>query len=451
MSDDAFCILPWTHVEVVPEGAAKICCVAREAIRDGKTPMNVATHSLDQIRNSRYLQSVRKALADGRRIPVCTYCWDQEKRGERSQREFWNGLHAESTARVREKLVAGGDPAEPEPLEYLQISVGNKCNLACRMCNAAYSSRIEEDPVHVKWAPRQDREREVWTEGGDGKAHPAATRPDWAPNTPWFEQPAFIDQDLMSAGASLTSLYVTGGEPLMIPSFDRLLDEYVSRGYAQHMTLTLNTNLFHNEARLAKALESFLRFEKIHLAPSIDGYGAVYEYIRYPAKWAIVDRNIRTVAQARRHPHFSLVLTTVAQAYNIFNLVDLLRYADELQVECHPHMLDGPAQLRAHVLPRALRLRAAEALDAYARTPGDSVMRTANRAHAARIARFLEAIEDDAHLDALQNAFAAFTRDLDASRNQSLAASVPELAEFLAGLSSKPATAARRWWPFRSA
>ena len=449
MSRDAFCILPWIHVEVVPEGEAKICCAATEAIREGRTPMNVATHSLDQIRSSRYMQSVRKALADDRRIPVCNYCWDQEKRGERSQRQLWNQLHAASATRVQEKLAAGGDAAEPEPIEYLQISVGNKCNLACRMCNASYSSRIEEDPVHVKWAPRQDRELEVWTEGGDRQAHPVPLRPDWVSGMPWFEQPSVMDGDLIRAGATVQSLYVTGGEPLMTPSFDRLLDEYVSRGYGRHMGLSLNTNLFHNEGRLARALESFLRFRFCHIGASIDGFGAVYEYIRYPAKWAIVDRNIRTVvALSRQHEKLTFMLTTVAQAYNLFNLPSLLRYADEIEVECNPHVLSGPQHLRPQVLPRALQLKAAEGLDAYAKTPAGSEQGTSNRAHASRIARYLEGIEEAPDRASVQKRFADFTRDLDASRNQSLAAAVPELAELLV---EPPAAPARRWWPFRSA
>ena len=74
---DALCILPWIHLEVVPEGNAKICCVAGEAVRDKTRPMNVAENSLEEIRRSPYMRKVREALADGRKIPVCGYCWEQ--------------------------------------------------------------------------------------------------------------------------------------------------------------------------------------------------------------------------------------------------------------------------------------------------------------------------------------------------------------------------------------
>jgi radical SAM family protein len=438
MAGDALCILPWIHLEVVPEGNAKICCVAKEAIRDKDGPMSVAQSSLEEIRNSGYLRSVRAALADGRKIPVCGYCWEQEKRGEISQRQAWNGTFPKAVAELQERLQGGADPVEPMPIEYLQISVGNKCNLACRMCNSSYSSRIEEDPVHSRWAPRMDRELE-WGVSPlpSRKAIPLPQaapkqRAHWIEGTPWFEQPEFVEKDMMGAGGTLKILYVTGGEPFFVPAFDEILDTYVARGFAQNIAISLNTNLFHNEGRIRRAMESLFRFRHCHLGPSIDGYGAVYEYIRYPARWPIVERNIRLVREmASGRSNVSFMLTTVAQAYNCLNLVDLLRFADEQSLECRPHVMDGPLHLRPHVLPRDLRLKAAENLSAYAATPCDPGPRALNRGHAARIARYLEACGETDDLADLRRKFVAFTRDLDQSRGQSLERSIPELAEMM--------------------
>jgi len=41
------------------------------------------------------------------------------------------------------------------PVTY-EIDVGNLCNLKCRMCHAESSSRIDEDPVHRRWAADPD-------------------------------------------------------------------------------------------------------------------------------------------------------------------------------------------------------------------------------------------------------------------------------------------------------
>jgi pyruvate-formate lyase-activating enzyme len=435
MAGDALCILPWLHLEVVPEGNAKICCVAKETIRDQGRAMNVASSTLEEIRGSAYMRSVRRALADGRKIPVCGYCWGQEARGESSQRQLWNGIYPEQLGAVRERVTQGADAGAAMPLEYLQISVGNQCNLACRMCNASYSARIAEDPVHSKWAGEMDREgATVWDGAGVvGRGlSPPPRRARWIEGTSWFEQPEFVEKDMMGAGSTLKTLYVTGGEPLFVPAFDRILDDYISRGLAQDMAISLNTNLFHNERRIARAMESLLRFKLCFLAPSIDGHGAVYEYIRYPAKWPVVERNIRYVVDlARQRSNLYVMLTTVAQAYNLFNLVDLLRFADDLPVECRPHILDGPPQLLPQVLPLDLRLKAVELLDAYAASPGEPGPQVANRAHAGRIARHLAGCVETPDLAASRRAFVAFTRALDESRGQSLERSVPELRELM--------------------
>jgi pyruvate-formate lyase-activating enzyme len=432
------------HLEVVPEGNCKICCVARESVRDDGHAMGVQSHSLEEIRASRYMRSVRSALSDGRKIPVCGYCWEQEQRGEQSQREYWNGRFRESLSTLREQLQQGGSAAEPLPIEYLQISVGNKCNLACRMCNGSYSSRIEEDPVHSKWSGskwsgKMSRDDIAWPEAGGVRGlrglfgrHPKA-RASWVPGTSWFEQPEFVEKDMMAAGSTLKLLYVTGGEPLFVPAFDRMLDDYVARGLAQNMVISLNTNLFHNERRLARAMDSLLRFKGCQLAPSIDGYGDVYEYVRYPARWDIVERNIRFVTRlSEERGNLEFMLTTVAQAYNCLSLVELLSFADELWVECKPHMLEGPRQLRPEVLPPDLRLRAAERLRAYAATPADPGTRSFNRAHATRVANYLDAIQETPEIDDVRRLFVKFTRELDESRGQSLERTVPELEPLMA-------------------
>jgi pyruvate-formate lyase-activating enzyme len=421
---------------VMPDGACKACCVAQDAIHEGRRPLNVAEKSLEEIRGSGYMRSLRRALASGERAAVCSYCWDQEKRGETSLRQGWNLRHAGAAAQVSERTSRGVDLAEPLPLEYLQLSLGNKCNLACRMCNGSYSSRIAEDPVHAKWAGRTDGRSSLLGAGGLlarwGGRKPAP-RADWAPGLPWFEQEEFFRAELLEGGSALRFLYVTGGEPFLNESFGRLIAEYVRRGWARNLSLMISTNLFHNEATIRRTMATLLPFAQCTVGASIDGYGAVYEYIRYPARWDIVERNIRVVRSiAEANPNLVLTLATAVQPYNCLGLVDLLRFADGLEISCYPHVIDGPDFLRMRVVPRALRQEAAARLHAYAGSPGASTAQAANREHALRLARHLESLEDDGRTARERRRFVEFTRALDESRGQQLSSSVPELsASFL--------------------
>jgi hypothetical protein len=421
---ETFCILPWVHLEVMPQGGCKICCAAREQVSENRVPMNVAASSVQEIRSSDYMRRVREALVDGRKIPACGHCWEQEGRGETSLRQQWNGRFPGAAEELDARVRNGGTATDPLSVQYLQLSLGNKCNLACRMCNASYSSRIDADPVHSKWAPRTLPDPAA-TSGGQAKKG----RPNWADATPWFEQAEFVETDLLPMGSTLKNICVTGGEPLYTTSFERMLEGYVRRGQARNMVIGFASNLFHNEARIRRAMDLLLKFQYCEIAPSIDGHGVVYEYVRYPAKWDVVERNIRVVrALSREHANLGFKLTTVAQAYNCLNLVRLFRFADEVQIECNPHVIEEPAHLRPNVLPAALRSRAAENLLAYAESPGGGESETINRGHALRIARFLQGIADDSRRPQLWRQFLDFSRDLDQSRGQSLVKVIPELA-----------------------
>jgi pyruvate-formate lyase-activating enzyme len=435
-ASDSFCILPWLHLEVLPEGTTKACCVAQEMVHEGGAPLSVERMSVDAIRNSDYLRSLRTALASGSRVPVCSSCWNQEKRGETSVRQGWNASFSGAVEGLSARTRAGEEPTAALPLAYLQVGLGNTCNLACRMCNATYSSRIAEDPVHNQWSPRMDPGRTVWEGSGpQAQSSVAPAREAWIGGRPWFEQPEFFRADLLANSSSLRVLYVTGGEPLMSEDFAKLLDDYAEKGHAQNLALTINSNVFHNEQRLRKSMDSLLRFAACTLGASIDGYGAVYEYIRYPARWDVIERNLRILKSlSEQNPQLTLILDTVVQPYNCLSLTELLRFADELGVACYPHMIEGPYFLQMKVVPRALRLLAAERLRAYAGSPtetGLDAASSANRAHALRLALHLESIQDAFFGFKQRRQFADFTRALDESRHQSLAESVPELAALL--------------------
>src|SRR5258706_3811011 len=44
-----FCIRPFTHLQMEPNGEVKICCIATDVVRDGDRRMNLQVDSLDEI------------------------------------------------------------------------------------------------------------------------------------------------------------------------------------------------------------------------------------------------------------------------------------------------------------------------------------------------------------------------------------------------------------------
>src|SRR5437899_1663872 len=169
-----FCILPWTHLAVMPEGSVKICCIAKDRIRADGAPLSLQHQSLEAIWNSAYLRGVRRDMLAGRHVPDCATCYLIEKSGGVSRRQFSNSGWADELGPLFDAIVEESrhqDHAVAElPLSY-QLMPGNLCNLKCRMCFPVFSSQIERDPVHNHWvaplfdAPPEPPAPPDWTEG----------------------------------------------------------------------------------------------------------------------------------------------------------------------------------------------------------------------------------------------------------------------------------------------
>ena len=77
-------------------------------------------------------------------------------------------------------------------------------------------------------------------------------------------------------------LKFTGGEPSIQPEVLTVLDTAISKGYSKQIELNLTTNATKFNRRL---LDKLSEFATVKLNISVDGYGTVYDYIRYPFKW----------------------------------------------------------------------------------------------------------------------------------------------------------------------
>lgn len=152
---DTFCVLAWNHLQIAPNGTAKMCCIAGEDIHDNKRPMSLYVDTYEDIWNSSYMQRARRLMAEGKRHPACMRCYQEEKSVGESRRTIQNGAWL-SNGKTREQLIENARSAEWKVVdrpEFLQLNMGNLCNLACRMCSSQYSSKIESDPIHNKWMP----------------------------------------------------------------------------------------------------------------------------------------------------------------------------------------------------------------------------------------------------------------------------------------------------------
>jgi glutamate-1-semialdehyde 2,1-aminomutase len=153
-----YCVLAWKHLQINPEGTAKLCCRASGSVHDGAGRyQSLDALPVEAVWNSRYMQDVRRKMVNGERLPECSLCYEAEDAGRASYRTESNEKWLGKEGRTLDEAIgaARANLGKPVPLPvFYQLNLGNLCNLKCRMCSSSYSSQIEADAVHNAWSPR---------------------------------------------------------------------------------------------------------------------------------------------------------------------------------------------------------------------------------------------------------------------------------------------------------
>lgn len=307
-----WCSFPFKGVLTENDGTFTTCCHGKTAI-DFKTglPMTRQTHSIEQVFNSEYFESIRQNLLKGIEDPNCDYCWNLEQQGVESFRQTTN------------KLLQHEERGDTEPkIEILDLSLGNQCNLKCRTCVP------EDSSLWVKESYDTDYTGEL-------------TLRDYQKKIIFLEpeDSAFIN-GIKESLKHVRLIKFFGGEPFMMKRTWDIIQEAVSLGRDKHIELYFNTNgTFWEE----KNIRLFENFEKVNIALSIDGVGERFEYMRHPAKWSDVEQNIQKIVAWRgNNASRELFLTHTVSAYNIWYVHEVVELARKynLSLYINPCLLE---------------------------------------------------------------------------------------------------------------
>jgi organic radical activating enzyme len=411
---DTFCIRAFDHLSLNLDGTAQLCCRAHQPIAALGRPMSLATDTYGSIWNSQYMQRVRQSLLSGQHIPDCVACYEHERTTgtslRRESNDAWlerqpEGQRASAVATLKSRAEVA-DYRVDGPPHTLHLWFGSHCNLQCRMCSAEFSTRIAADPVHRSW-------------------HPANAGP--RPKARFVDASTWSDSDSVLFGEvfhdvdALEAVAFAGGEPLLQKQIDPLLDFLIERGRAPFMRLFVSTNGMVFRESL---LEKLSRFQKVVLAISLDGVGALNDYIRFPARFDVLLSNLDAM---KRFPGVQLRVDPTIQAYNVLRLADLLRFCDASGLDVSlSNILLSPTYLAVACLPASCIEMARDRLQAYL---GASAPER-NLAAVRGILAHLDTLPGPEQPALLQD-FMTFTNDLDASRQQRLRDVLPELPALL--------------------
>lgn len=275
------CLVPWTSIDIDPRGAMLPCC--KFDIPADKE-LNITSTTIEEYTNSKFLNKIKNKMLTGQWPDGCKRCKLEEDNNIKSKRQLdyerWKDDWDNYT--------------EDKGYIVASIAFGNTCNLKCIMCGSDSSSRWRKEYHEVY--------------GKDLKP---------------VEVISAEADEIYNAMPNIIHFDIPGGEPLLseVEKQKALLTRYVETGQSKNITLHYTTN-----AQLFPADEwwnLWSHFKEIDMQLSIDGVGKRYEYIRFPAKQKIIEKNVQLYTTKENNlKNFRLSVSHTISAYNIFYLTE---------------------------------------------------------------------------------------------------------------------------------
>ena len=298
-----FCYAPWTNLDISPQGNILPCCKYQQQPND--PGFNIQTHSLTEYARSAFLAEIRQDFLTDTWPAGCVRCQVEEQNNIPSKRQLdhdrWQEHYATYDLNSDQWLTAS-------------IAFGNTCNLKCITCGSHSSSRWQEEYKEIYGRNFQPVK---------------------------FYRNDFVD-DFVEQAPGILHLDIPGGEPFLsgVPEQKKLLQHYIDTTQARNISIhyTTNATIFPD----AEWWQLWSHFREIDMQLSIDGVGARYEYIRYPAVWEHTESTVhRYIQQEKSISNLRLSVSHTVSAYNIF-------YLDEFFTWCSSVGLPRPWLGRVH-------------------------------------------------------------------------------------------------------
>jgi MoaA/NifB/PqqE/SkfB family radical SAM enzyme len=291
-----FCVLPWVSLEASPVGTVRPCCLAEDEIVDNAgEKFNLSTANFATIQNSHHMRRLRQEFIDGEQPETCRKCWQEETAGRTSKR-----MH--TLDRLKHMVGVQDWTLDAKPLIFLDLKLGNICNLKCRICGSWSSSTfaVEEIAHDQSGNPKQSFHYQMLKQGRWPRE-----------NTVFWEQIAdSVDQ--------LRYIEFTGGEPFMIQEHFDMLQRLVDRGVAHRVEIHYNTN---GTQYPEGAIDIWRHFKTVEIAFSIDDVEDRFEYQRSGAVWADVIRNLKLFKDmSKQHKNIQLQACCTVNVFNVMYL-----------------------------------------------------------------------------------------------------------------------------------
>lgn len=306
MQHETYCILAFNHLSIDPVGDVRPCCNYNfhhnEFPRDDWKFNNIQSgKSVDELLSGKAHTNLRNDINNNVKHKFCDRCWVIEENNGQSYRNNWNQSFKINEQNLKKKIE----------IEYLELTLGNKCNIQCRMCNP-WSSDLWANDI------KKNPEINYWKTNTDNI------------NFEYYDTPEF-DKLLDEILPSLKHINFLGGEPLFNNKYYQILEKLIKNGRSNDISIQFNTNLL---ALQDKNLNLWKNFKSVRANISCDGIEGVNEYVRYPGKWNKFIRNLDKITAWQKelggNEKLALQIHSTMSSLTWLNLGDLFNWCQTL-------------------------------------------------------------------------------------------------------------------------
>jgi len=325
---DNFCILPFTHISTNASGSTKACCLNTDILRfPNGSKGDLSKHTLEDIWHNSDITKLRDEFLRNERPEGCKKCWDEEAVGRKSKRQVANAQF--------EAVVADAKQGKLQ-VKYLELVLGNTCNLKCRICSPHSSSKWIKEHLDVY-------------KTSDGISDFASLEfGKWEDNDSFWD---FIYENC----STIERIDFYGGEPFLVNRHYDFLQYLIDNDYAGNIEINYHTN----GTVMHKKLDVLENFKNVNIAFSLDGTEERFKYLRHPGDWNLVKSNIEKYLEyqapgyGQRAPgkfiHFTICPTVCN--LNIYYFDEMFKFAKDMNISIWVNLLHWPTEYSIKLLP----------------------------------------------------------------------------------------------------
>lgn len=267
-----FCILKWHYLELsLAEGLKHSCYHCPQH----KIPLKSDLH------NTPTTKEVRQQMLDGLKPAEDNYCYDIEKTGNYSDRQYLAVQFIKEDPNIIAKTAALEPDEEVYP-KYLTVSFTNRCQMSCIYCGAGKSST---------WKKEID----------DFGPYPLAVKENYDKYMPRddimkVEDNPYVDKFwkwLPDAYPHLQTIRLTGGEPLLDTNTFKLL-QYV-KDNPKELSFEISTNLMVTDRRIKQYIDLVKDLPGQKCYVSVDTWGKQADWIRTGLEIKQFEQNLHRI------------------------------------------------------------------------------------------------------------------------------------------------------------